>query len=117
MASAKKKPTPAGNTPKTGANVGFEATLWQAADKLRNNMDVAEHEHVVLGLIFLNCIADDERADNIFWVPKAARCSFVEADLVDCMVAPPGQLFYSTQLPACLWFLGRDKRNGGAVHA
>ena len=34
------------------------------------------------------------------------------ADLVDCMVALPGQLFYSTQIPACLWFLARDRRNG-----
>jgi type I restriction enzyme M protein len=33
-------------------------------------------------------------------------------DLVDCMVALPGQLFYSTQIPVCLWFLARDKRNG-----
>jgi len=39
------------------------------------------------------------------------RKSMVEADLVDCMVALPGQLFYSTQIPACLWFLARDKRN------
>ena len=34
----------------------------------------------------------------------------VEADLVDCMVAMPGQLFYSTQIPVCLWFLARDKQ-------
>ena len=39
------------------------------------------------------------------------RKSLVEADLVDCMVALPGQLFYSTQIPACLWFLARDKKN------
>jgi type I restriction enzyme M protein len=39
------------------------------------------------------------------------RQKMVEADLVDCMVALPGQLFYSTQIPACLWFLARDKRN------
>jgi type I restriction enzyme M protein len=39
------------------------------------------------------------------------RKAIVEADLVDCMVALPGQLFYSTQIPACLWFLSRDKRN------
>ena len=38
------------------------------------------------------------------------RKSLIEADLVDCMVALPGQLFYSTQIPACLWFLRRDKR-------
>ena len=40
------------------------------------------------------------------------RKSMVEADLVDCMVALPGQLFYSTQIPACLWFLARDRKNG-----
>ena len=37
------------------------------------------------------------------------RKAIVEADLVDCMVALPGQLFYSTQIPVCLWFLSRDK--------
>ena len=40
------------------------------------------------------------------------RKAMVEADLVDCMVAMPGQLFYSTQIPVCLWFLSRDKKNG-----
>jgi len=39
------------------------------------------------------------------------RRAIVEADLVDCMIALPGQLFYSTQIPACLWFLARDKKN------
>src|SRR5439155_14955712 len=39
------------------------------------------------------------------------RKKIIEADLVDCMVALPGQLFYSTQIPACLWFLARDKKN------
>ena len=38
------------------------------------------------------------------------RRAIVEADLVDCMVALPGQLFYSTQIPVCLWFLARNKR-------
>ncbi len=38
------------------------------------------------------------------------RKAIIEADLVDCMVALPGQLFYSTQIPVCLWFLTRDKR-------
>ena len=40
------------------------------------------------------------------------RKNLIEADLVDCMVALPGQLFYSTQIPVCLWFLARDRRNG-----
>jgi type I restriction enzyme M protein len=37
------------------------------------------------------------------------RKAIIEADLVDCMVALPGQLFYSTQIPVCLWFLTKSK--------
>ncbi len=40
------------------------------------------------------------------------RRAIVEADLVDCMIALPGQLFYTTQIPVCLWFLSRTKANG-----
>ncbi|HTV56511.1 MAG TPA: class I SAM-dependent DNA methyltransferase [Terriglobia bacterium] len=40
------------------------------------------------------------------------RKGIIEADLVDCMIALPGQLFYSTQIPVCLWFLSRNKKNG-----
>jgi type I restriction enzyme M protein len=40
------------------------------------------------------------------------RKSLIEADLVDCMIALPGQLFYGTAIPACLWFLTRNKKNG-----
>lgn len=112
MARAKKNAN--GNT--TGANLGFEASLWAAADKLRNNMDAAEYKHVVLGLIFLKYISDafeehrnklesatadpksdwfvrEEKArykvledrdeyiaENIFWVPQAARWSFLLAN-------------------------------------
>ncbi|MHB8059860.1 MAG: N-6 DNA methylase, partial [Gaiellaceae bacterium] len=39
------------------------------------------------------------------------RKNMIEADLIDCMIALPGQLFYSTQIPVCLWFVARDKRN------
>jgi len=100
--SKKKASSPASSTTAAnGANLGFETTLWQAADKLRNNMDAAEYKHVVLGLIFLKYISDafeerhvalaadkkggadpedqDEyRAENIFWVPKEARWSFLQ---------------------------------------
>jgi type I restriction enzyme M protein len=91
------------NEKKNGATLGFEDTLWAAADKLRNNMDAAEYKHVVLGLIFLKYISDafeekheellkevdqgadpedpDEyRAENIFWVPKEARWAFLQAN-------------------------------------
>ncbi len=43
------------------------------------------------------------------------RKAMVEADAVDCMVALPGQLFYSTQIPACMWFLARNKNPGGGL--
>jgi hypothetical protein len=42
-----------------GSALGFEATLWAAADKLRGNLDAAEYKHVVLGLIFLKYISDE----------------------------------------------------------
>jgi hypothetical protein len=57
--SLKKNFMPAKAKPNnTAANLGFEAKLWLAADKLRNNMDAAEYKHVVLGLIFLKYISD-----------------------------------------------------------
>jgi type I restriction enzyme M protein len=45
----------------------------------------------------------------------AIRRAMVEADVVDCMVTLPGQLFYSTQIPVCLWFLARNKNPGGKL--
>ncbi|MEH2117241.1 type I restriction-modification system subunit M [Nostoc sp.] len=84
-----------------GATLGFEQALWLAADKQRGHMDAAEYKHVVLGLIFLKYISDafselydilanqpyadpedrDEyTAENVFWVPKEARWSFLQAN-------------------------------------
>ena len=84
---------------KSGANLGFEEKMWQAADKLRNNMDAAEYKHVVLGLLFLKYISDafeekydelqqdvladpedrDEYlAENIFWVAPEARWTHIK---------------------------------------
>jgi type I restriction enzyme M protein len=100
--SAEKPKAERARPQKNGGDLGFEATLWQAADKLRNNMDAAEYKHVVLGLIFLKYISDafeerraqllaevdqgadpehpDEyRAENIFWVPKEARWAHLQA--------------------------------------
>jgi type I restriction enzyme M protein len=44
------------------------------------------------------------------------RQALVRGDAVDCMVALPGQLFYGTQIPACLWILAKDKSNGVAMN-
>ena len=83
-----------------GANLGFEEKLWQAADKMRGHMDAAEYKHVALGLVFLKYISDafeefraklatvaganpedrDEYvAENVFWVPKEARWSYLQS--------------------------------------
>ena len=81
----------------TAADLGFEETLWLAADKLRKSVDAAEYKHVVLGLIFLKYVSDafaelhdaldeDERedrdyylAENVFWVPAEARWAELQA--------------------------------------
>ena len=81
-------------------DLGFEATLWQAADKLRGNLDSGEYKHIVLGLIFLKYISDafeekrsallqdpetdsedrDEYlAENVFWVPPPARWDYLQS--------------------------------------
>lgn len=86
---------------KNGDNLGFEAEMFKAADKLRGNMEPSDYKHVALGLIFLKYISDafearykallaedpqaaedkDEYlADNVFWVPKDARWSYLQAN-------------------------------------
>lgn len=86
----------------TSANIGFEETLWLAADKLRGSMDASEYKHVVLGLIFLKYISDSFEevfekikadpesyegqsedkdaytAEGVFWVPKEARWDYLK---------------------------------------
>ncbi len=102
---------------KNSANLGFEAQLWAAADKLRGNMEPSDYKHVALGLIFLKYISDafeakraellaedladpedpeEYLADNVFWVPRAARWPHLQArarqstigkDIDDAMLA------------------------------
>ena len=40
------------------------------------------------------------------------RRNLIEADLVDCMIAMPGQLFYGSPIPVCLWFIAKSKKDG-----
>ncbi len=94
--TAKKKEGKNGN----GANLGFEAQMFLAADKMRGSMDASEYKHVALGLIFLKYISDafeakhavlktegedpEDRdfytAENIFWVPKEARWKHLQSN-------------------------------------
>lgn len=94
---AKKDAARTGN----GGSLGFESELFKAADKLRGNMEPSDYKHVALGLIFLKYISDafeakhnellaedaqaaedkDEYlAVNVFWVPKEARWSHLQAN-------------------------------------
>ena len=43
---------------------------------------------------------------------KEIRKNLIEENIIDCMIAMPGQLFYSTQIPVCLWFLARNRQGG-----
>src|SRR5689334_16868500 len=84
-----------------GGNLGFEADLFLAADKLRKNLEPSDYKHVVLGLIFLRHISgafeakraallaedphsaedqDEYLAENVFWVPKEARWTHLQAN-------------------------------------
>jgi len=84
-----------------GANIGFEAQLFLAADKLRGNLEPSDYKHVALGLIFLKYIsdafeakhaalladdqasaedADEYLAENVFWVPKEPRWAHLQAN-------------------------------------
>jgi type I restriction enzyme M protein len=100
---ANDDPASAPPQPRRGGDLGFETTLWQAADKLRSNMDAAEYKHVALGVLFLRYISDaferrhaellalpERDAQNpedpevyrrgrVFWVPPAARWREIHA--------------------------------------
>jgi type I restriction enzyme M protein len=113
------------------ATVGYEADLWRMADVLRDdkrwkygmppagNANFAWVQHIahhlaptgVAGFVLANSSMSSNQSGE-----REIRNNIIEAYLVDCMVALPGQLFYSTQILACLWFLARDKSGRGAIH-
>ena len=91
----------ASRTNGNSANLGFEAQLFLAADKLRKNLEPSDYKHVALGLIFLKHISnafeakraallaedptaaedpDEYLAENVFWVPMDARWSHLQAN-------------------------------------
>ena len=99
--TASRARPPRANGNGKGGDLGFEAELFKAADKLRGNMEPSDYKHVALGLIFLKHISDsfeakragllaeypegaedrDEyAADNVFWVPPTARWSHLQAN-------------------------------------
>jgi len=88
---------------------------WQYGAPPKGNANFAWVQHIVhhlapagvAGFVLANGSMSSNQSGE-----GEIRKNLIEADLVDCMVALPGQLFYSTQIPACLWFLARDRKNG-----
>lgn len=88
---------------------------WQYGTPPKGNANFAWVQHIVhhlapagvAGFVLANGSMSSNQSGE-----GEIRKNLIEADLVDCMVALPGQLFYSTQIPACLWFLARDRKDG-----
>jgi len=86
---------------------------WQYGAPPKGNANFAWVQHIlhhlapagVAGFVLANGSMSSNQSGE-----GEIRKSLIEADLVDCMVALPGQLFYSTQIPACLWFVARDRK-------
>ena len=93
-----------------------EDRRWRHGPPPKGNANFAWVQHIVhhlapagvAGFVLANGSMSSSQSGE-----GAIRKNLIEADLVDCMVALPGQLFYSTQIPACLWFLVRDRKQGG----
>ena len=89
-----------------------ETHKWKYGEPPPGNANYAWLQHFVsklapygaAGIVLANGSISSEIATE-----GDIRKAMIEADLVDCMVALPSQLFYNTQIPACLWFLSRNK--------
>ena len=89
---------------------------WQHGVPPRGNANFAWVQHIahhlapfgIAGFVLANGSMSSNASGE-----GEIRKNLIEAGLVGCMVALPGQLFYSTQIPACLWFLARDRTGGG----
>ena len=95
-----------------------EDKRWQYGIPPKGNANFAWVQHIVhhlaptgiAGYVLANgSMSSNQSGEGVI------RKNLIEEELVDCMVALPGQLFYSTQIPACLWFLARGRNRRGEV--
>lgn len=93
-----------------------EDKRWQYGVPPAGNANFAWVQHIVHHLAPAGVagfvLANGSMSSNQSGEGEIRKRLVEEGDLVDCMVALPNQLFYSTQIPACLWFLARDRKNG-----
>ncbi|MBR9704050.1 SAM-dependent DNA methyltransferase [Candidatus Pacearchaeota archaeon] len=93
-----------------------EDVRWKFGTPPKNNANFAWVQHFIhhlaptgiAGFVLANGSMSSNTSNE-----GEIRKSIIEEDLIDCMVALPSQLFYNTMIPACLWFVTRDKTNHG----
>ncbi len=91
---------------------------WHYGDPPQGNANMAWLQHMLYhlkptgraGIVLANgSMSSSQNNEGVI------RAAMVEADVVEVMVALPGQLFFNTQIPACLWFLAKQKKRKGEV--
>lgn len=91
---------------------------WEYGDPPQGNANYAWLQHMLrhlkptgrAGIVLANgSMSSSQNNEGVI------RAAMVDADVVEVMVALPGQLFFNTQIPACLWFLARQKKRKGEV--
>ena len=107
-------PNPPFNVKDWGGERTRDDKRWKYGVPPRGNANFAWVQHIVYhlapngtaGFVLANgSMSSNQNAES------KIRRNLIEAGIVDCMVALPGQLFYSTQIPACLWFLSRNRKS------
>lgn len=92
-----------------------EDRRWQFGAPPVGNANFAWVEHIIYHLAPTGVagfvLANGSMSSNQSGEGEIRR-KIVDASLVDCMIALPGQLFYSTSIPVCLWFLARNRQDG-----
>jgi type I restriction enzyme M protein len=97
-----------------GGELLQEDVRWKFGVPPKNNANFAWVQHFmhhlsptgIAGFVLANGSMSSNTSNE-----GEIRKNMIESDLVDCMVALPSQLFYNTMIPACLWFISRDKKN------
>ena len=111
-------PTRPSTTSDWGAERLTDDKRWQYGVPPKGNANFAWVQHIVhhlapagaAGFVLANGSMSSGQSGE-----GDIRKNLIESELVDCMVALPGQLFYSTPIPACLWFLARGRKRSGEV--
>lgn len=99
-----------------GADKLTEDVRWQYGMPPAGNANFAWLQHMIhhlspsgkIGMVLANGSLSSQSGGE-----GDIRKNIIDADLVDCIVAMPTQLFYTTQIPVCLWFLNKNKKQKG----